>query len=408
MKRSSTEWIYRPAETGWEWWKMPWDGEPVHETEVQPGGKPSDVIWVALPSAGVSITPLWLNTTDPHVLAEMVDLQLALVGMSGTTKDPQSSLQTVLVEENRTLVTFARWEGELPEELSFGDAKGFAPTAEFEQLPPNQLTLWRERDSVICAITRGERVVYWECLGQGAIDEALFQSLRCLLVRLALEEMILEMEGVTLWTALEPSETWNLARELAMRVTVAERPAPRFPNQTSTLLPPAIQEVRRQRQQRQTIWMIGGWAAAAILLVAGLLGGALLVRGYEVSKLEAEVAHRQAEVDEVRQALVRWASLRPALDSELYVVERLYHAATLMPESGLLLSRFDQSLREGEIILSLSGEANSSDTAFAFITMLRNNAAWEGFTWGESMPSILPNASATFSMEGRLSYENVF
>jgi hypothetical protein len=76
----------------------------------------------------------------------------------------------------------------------------------------------------------------------------------------------------------------------------------------------------------------------------------------------------------------------------------------LIPADGLKLTLFDQSVKDGALKVLIVGEAAAPNAAFAFTESLRNNPAWQGFTWEIPPPTILPNSTARFTMEGSFPY----
>lgn len=373
--------------------------EPLSGTR-EPPAPPARAI-VALPCRFVNIFPLWLNSDDPALLPEMAELQLAAASV---TRNADLAVRLVRSEGGRSLVTAVALPGDPPAKLCEPEVAEFVASPDAERLPPDSVVVWEEAGQRVIAVTSGEVPVYWESRA-ATVPEEIFGDLACLLARLETEGVVARVGRIVLRLPSTPALREELARRFDAEVAVEDRPAPRLPPQDAArLVPVSVLQKRAAARQRRMLIRAAVLFGVAVLGAAALLFGRQQMLAIENARLKKALDAEEARVAAVSAAQARWAALRPALDPDLYPVERLLQASLLMPADGLRLTIFEQSVEDGALRVLIIGEAASPQAAFAFSESVRTHPAWSMFQWQIPQPAILPNNAARFRMEGTFPY----
>ncbi len=194
-----------------------------------------------LPVAQVFCLPLWLNETDPRQLAGMIPLQVELRGLQPRGNDPAVFDWTAVAqEEGRTLVMVGVLPATLPPELHAEAYESFDLSARCLPLPENAMTLWKEQDRLVVAMTRGTHLVYFQALSEGEITTRVLQDLSCARATLTMHDILTPLRQVLLWTNVSPPELAALEKALSLPVEEGERPAPSVPARAWKLTPALV------------------------------------------------------------------------------------------------------------------------------------------------------------------------
>ncbi len=350
---------------------------------------------LALPVAQVNCQPLWLPNSDLPQLAGVVPLQLELRGLQsrgGTAIFDSAPAGEV---EGRTLITVGVLPAGLPEEFQPDGYKGFDLSARYLPLPEDSLTLWREHDQIVAAVTRGPNLAYFQSLGENEVGERLLQNLRCLLLGLEQHRILAPLRQLVVWAGLSPAELAAL-EIFRLPVVQDERPTPRLPSSPWKLVPPAVTEARQGREA----WR---WRFRAILLVAllyvmwvGWTVAHFWITSAKVHDLEQWTNQHAPHLAALQSSEDAWSDLRSAIDEKVYPVELLYHTAKSIPKDQLHLTLFETQTNH----LLIKGEAKNVAAAFQFFDALKKEPAFAGYTWQMAPPHLLPNDLAQFQIEG--------
>lgn len=352
---------------------------------------------LALPAAQVFCLPLWLNETDPKLLGGMIPLQLELRGLQPRGGGPAVFDWSVVAEdETRTLVMIGVLPAMMPEELHVEAYHTFDLSVRYLALPENALTLWKEQDRLVIAITRGTKLIYFQALSEGTITTRVAQDLTCIWTTLSMEGMLVSLNEVMLWTEVSTEEFNLLRTSLQLPIKQRQRPLPEEPSPAWKLIPASVGEAKRTREMRR--WRNRGiWIAVAVylLIVAGLL-----LRCYMTSRKVDELQKWQAAhvgaVTAIHTTAATWKALQPVVDEKNYPLELLLHACKSMPADQMHLTLFEAS--EGHLLIK--GEAKNVAAAFQFLDHLKTDPGFTGYTWNMGQPQILPNDLAQMQIEG--------
>ncbi len=405
MSDNRTALCLRLSSEDWELWKHTPKSFPerVRSGPLPLGGDPPSL--VALPATSARCHPLWLQTDDPSLVDEMARLQLTALGLVREGDDVPIETIPIHVADGRSLILGIVPGNIPPPALNEFQKARFVPSPLLERLPADALTFWHESGHWVFVFSRGEQPAYWFTRAPGPVDLPMIADLRATTLRLLVDGVIAPLKEIHSWHPLSPEESALFLHGLNATVICGERPPPRNDSDKTLDLPPP--EIIRRRRSAALRAKIGSWTAAlaGILLVAvGVLGYQIAARQIKVGELRAKIAERQDRVEQISTEQLRWARLRPAVDPDLAPLERLHQLASLMPASGLRLTLFTQSIVEGELKVVIAGEASNTPTAFSFTEAVKNHPAWAGYTWNIPQPTILPNSTARFRMEGALAY----
>jgi len=352
---------------------------------------------LTLPTAQVFCLPLWLNETDSKQFASMIPLQLELRGLLPRVPGVAVFDWSVVKQESaRTLVVIGVLPPALPEEIQAETYGAFDLSARYLPLPENTLTLWREQDQIVFAITRERHLVYFQALPESRLTSRVLQDLKCILATLAMQGVIPPLQQVMLWTEATPAELASLQDALKFPVRTAERPPPQLPSSPWKLVPLSVSQAEQSRDIRRWQMRGGGLALLAYLLFVGWS----VYRFFSLNAQVDQLRHWQAEhapaLAVVQDTQAAWQDLRPVVDEKSYPLELLLHCSQSIPADQLHLTLFEAT--EGHLLIK--GEAKNVGAAFQFLDGLKRDPFFSAYTWDMGQPHLLPNDLAQLQIEG--------
>jgi hypothetical protein len=394
--------LVRPGPTAAEPWELWVLGGKTPAERVQICATPLDNrlrknSTLALPVAQVFCLPLWLNETDPKQFAGMIPLQLELRGLQPRGTDPAVFDWTVVAQDGtRTLVMVGVLPANLPPEIHAEAYNVFDLSARYLPFPENTLTLWREHDRLVVAITRGPKLVYFQALAEGQITPRVAQDLRCAQATLAMQGILAPLKKMLLWTEISPEELSALQATLPLPIEQENIPPPVAPAQAWKLTPAVVGEAKRTRASQE--WL---WRGLAIFLAIYVIAVAWLAYSYfsmsaNVGNLRKwQAAHAQA-LDLVHEGRAAWKELAPVVNTQDYPLELLLESYQFIQLEQLHLTLFEA----GNGHLLIKGEAKNVESAFQFFSKLRGDPYFAGYNLTMDNPRPLPNDLAQFQIEG--------
>jgi len=352
---------------------------------------------LALPVSQVFCLPLWLNETDAKQFAGMIPLQLELRGLQPRGTDLAVFDWTVVAQEgNRSLVMVGVLPGTLPPEIHAEAYDAFDLSARYFPFPPDTLTIWREHDRLAIAITRGPVLVYFQALAEGQITSRVVQDLSCTQATLTMQEIVVPLQKVMLWTEVSPEELAALRTALPLPIEQEECPPPQAPSQTWKLTPSVVGEAKRSRASRR--WQSRALIAflAVYLVAVGWLVSRLVITSRNVDQLRQWQTENAAALALVQDGRASWKELAPVVDTKNYPLELLLQASRSIPADQLHLTLFEA----GEDHLLIKGEAKNVAGAFQFLSKLKGDPYFSRYELDMGNPRPLPNDLAQFQIEG--------
>ena len=380
----------------WETWTLGPDTRCVQvgTTPLAPRGGPGAVL--ALPVAQVIALPLWLLETDPKRFRDMIVLQLEARGLQPRGVEAVFDWSVIVEEPARTLVLVGVLPAILPEELETDTFHRFEVSARCLQLPADALVLWREHDRLAAALTRGDRLAYFQALPDAAPTARVLQDLTCILSALEMQGVVEKVEGVVLRFEAAAGTVDAIRSHLQLPVRAETQPAPRLPAEPWTVVPARVFEAKRQRVTRGW-WLRLGVVVAVLIAVAALaLGGRLYLMQREIGQLEKWQSDHAAALRTVHDTEAAWRELHPVVARDSYPLEVLLHVAESLPEDQVHLTLFEA---EGNHLL-IKAEAKNLTAGFQFFDALKKNAKLPGYTWQMAQPHSLANDVTQLQIEG--------
>lgn len=399
MKPKETT-LVLPGSGRWEIWPAGANGTAgsgAPQGVDSPSAAPVDrVACIGLPARYLHALPVWIVKSDAAPVGAMIDAQIERRALGAPTAGAPQSTRLVADEPARQLHLATVLSPSLPQEICVGRAPRFEPTPALYPLPADRLVLWIEEDRFVAAVSRGEKLAYFQALGSGTLDDTLIAEIRCLLLGLSAEGVLTRCDGVVMWEPVSEERRSALQSALKLPVEFAPRPHPRLPAEVSDLRPPSVrlEQSAAARRRRAGRWI--ALAGAVYLVVLASFGVRAFLKYREILALRAELAKDAPEIAAVRETAKRWKSLEPALNPDHYPIERLFQAATLLPPEGVRLILLEQ---RGPA-LQLTGEARNAPAAFEFLEKLKKAPAWSAYRWQMPQPKLLANGSAQFQIEG--------
>jgi hypothetical protein len=309
----------------------------------------------------------------------MIPLQLELRGLQPRNDTAVFDWSVIAREENRTLVLVGVLPPSLPADLHAEAYESFDLSARYFPLPPNAITLWREHDRLVFAITHGGELAYFQALPEAEITPRVIQDLSCARATLEMQDILQPLQQLVLWTPVKPEEQAALRTAFNLRIVEEECPPPEAPTQAWKLTPAAIGEARRTRESQRWIKRLG---IILLLLYLGLVGW-FVTQYIQLSLKVADLRKWQADhadsITLVEDGRSMWKDLAPVVDTKHYPLELLLHAQQAIPAEQLHLTLF---------------ESNSSGH------LLKGDPFFAGYNLNMGNPRPLPNDLASFQIEG--------
>jgi len=352
---------------------------------------------LALPLSQVFCLPLWLNETDPKQIGAMIPLQLELRGLQSRGHGATVWDWSVVEQEStRTLVVAGILPSTLAKEVEDEAYGGFDLSARYLSLPENALTLWKEQDRLVVAITRGKNLVYFQALAEEKITDRSLQDLNCIRATLTMQGVLSSLQQVTVWAESTPAELSALGTALQLPVNQAKGSSPRFPFVSWKLTPTRVTEGKKNREARRWQARAAFLALAIYLVVAACLITRFLFTSYHVSELRQWQSSHAQDLALVRDTQAAWKELEPVVNENSYPLELLIHTYEAIPPDQLRLTLFEAE--NGHLLIK--GEAKNVSAAFQLLDNLKKSPELAGYTWNMGQPQILPNDLAQLQVEG--------
>ncbi len=360
----------------------------------------SGPLYMALPLALLTTMPFITPTKDESVLEDIAQLHVEKLGMKpdsqyGSLFDwrwMDSSAQGSLLF---TSVLHPLEAEDLPQK----SPKQFDSAARCLPLPVNAVTIWKELGKYVFAVTRGEELLFTQCLTSQEVGAVMAQEIQLSLMHL--EHQGLLGDSSLKWIYWE-SENGELSasqiqtlQEASRLFSTQTKPQPLLPETWSMFLPADVEAERTQRQKKkQTVRMFS--------LLALLYFATVAYFGYELWSARAAAQEATKEYESLEPEAValqihnqEWSELLPLVEKEHNPLELLYRCSRALPQRGIRLkdAHTINQLQVGEdgsqrVIrtITLKGEAEDFGTVTAFNKKLENNPLLSVYQWEKTNP----------------------
>jgi hypothetical protein len=381
----------------WELWTFSEGKRPQFVRRLPaPGEAPRNTI-VALPTQQTVTFPAWVATTDRDVIPEILHLQLEKRGL--LSKNENGSVMDYRVIEtrgNRALAVATVLQPDFPEELTFERASRFEPSVYTFALPQDRLVIWREKEHLAVAATRGKEPLIAQILGDRELSETAATELKCIVLQLQFQDLCNNLLGVHLWGSFSAEETERIQKVLGLRVTCDTVPPPSLPATRSKLLPPEVSILHAKKRRRSQIWSGIGFLGALYLLGIAAFAGYLYWQRHVAAHLRKQIREQTPTVAAIQKTAERWRQVEAAVNPKLYPVELLYQVSSLLPPDGMRLTGVE--VEKGKV--TIRGEASTAPAAFKFAEDIKAKPELQMFTWQMPSPTLRPDGRAEFAIEG--------
>jgi hypothetical protein len=380
----------------WEVWTTGADSHCLQACQRPQDNSTGRATVLALPVAQVVALPLWLQETDAKQFRGMIELQVEARGLQPRGRDAIFDWSVIAQEEARTLVLVAVLSASLPEELETDACPVFELSARCFALPPDALVLWTEQDRLVVALTRGERLAYFQALSEPRLTARLLQDLTCVVAALEMQEVVSSLKQAVSWTELTSAERGALQSAIGTPVRQEARPAPVLPRETWNLTPPRVDEVKRQRVARR--WQSRAIVVLVVLALAAAtaLGVRLFLTWRDVVQLRQWQAGHAQSLQVIQDTRAAWKDLQPVVDTDAYPLEVILHVSESLPADQVHLTLFEE---EGGHLL-IKAEAKNLTAAFQFFDQLKKNPHLSAYTFDMAQPHSLANDITQLQIEG--------
>jgi hypothetical protein len=372
----------------WEVWELSQD----HSTEprlLPANVSPAVSAVLSVPARSVVAVPLWIDSVDPAVISESVDLELEVRGVL-TRKNAADAIRLHEIQrEGRTLVICAVFATEIP--LSGQSFDRYEPSPLLVHIPTDGITLWREGQDLVAAFSAEGHVVYWATTDADCDASALHHWLSGVTSYLQALQVIPSHSQPII------ADEDSVSRFAADSVTAQALP-PILPAKSSGWVPDDVRERLFQQTRRQKWLRFAALALVPYLLI--LLSVALYFGwlAFRANNLRHQLASLEQEASLFHSTSRDWRLIRAAVDSDYYPVEILYGLVQNMPPDGLRLTLYD--VTDG--IVTLQGEAVSASQASDFFSSVSAVPALQPLRWQMPTPALLPNNAAQFQLTGNI------
>jgi hypothetical protein len=352
---------------------------------------------LALPAAHFWMLPAWLKG-EPEHLRSMALLHLERMGVKSGEDETAVEVRAISGKDGAHLSRILALKdlpvpltdtARLPDEVILH--------ALCYPLVQNSITIFRELERLVIAITSGAQLIYCAPLSSGRLDANALAELNNICLQLGFQGVLGRLESIVLW--IEEGDTEQIQRITGLTAYRCDVPAPTMPARGSSLLMPedVIAERRRQAGRARARFMAltaGAVLAAAIALVATVTSLALQERNMLREKV-AELTPRASRVMDHKKA---WQEAAPAVDPTTWPQQLLLHC--MEPESSKEASITHWEWTPERI--SIRGRMPNASLALQYTKEVSEVEGLGMFGWEIPAPVIASDNSATFEMKGVL------
>lgn len=392
--------LYRPVAMGWQKWRQGDEGVWSLEAEAEKLTVllPEEDGVIAVPARRTFSLTVWIPASETSLIPDLIFTQLDLHGLAGASRDVTSFAWERIAEEGSEVLVHATvLPAHLAEHYWDGRVKTYAVSPACMPLAEDSVSIWNEEGVWIAAVSRGDKLVYFQPLAEANPTAAMAHEVWLMLATLEAGGMLSGITEVQIFyqdaEALD-LENWRTSGLLPVQALLM--PPPRRPPDSLRCIPQAVREVQHARQmtvRRQKMALVA--AAAYFLIVLALVGTTMRLH-WEAGALRKSLANEAEAVDAVKQAKSRWEALSSALDPSAYPLEVLYQVSKRLPKDGVRLTLFSMNLNH----LVVAGEAATLQAAQKFQEEIRDAPELAAYDWSMENPRPLPTGSAKFQING--------
>lgn len=312
-------------------------------------------------------------------------------------------------QSEKTQVSVCCLIQEIPEKLLFSQTHLYFPSVFVWSYPQDGVYLLREDVYPIFILVRNQRPVYFQQINASTLDFSSMKEIQSILLGLQADHILPQnsQQNIPVFTSLDlqhlsPAELQHISQETGISLQLIPSPSPHLPSTSGTsgavsLNPPEVDILRSKAKRQAFIQKSAKILIAGYALLFFLLLGLGLQSRHQLQSLQDQIREHQPEVQMLQTTARKWQALDPAINREIFPVERLYQMSLLLPEEGVRLIKFQQKLNG----FFISGEAASAPLAFKLANDLKESNEWVPFQWEAPQPKLLSNNIAQFQLLGK-------
>jgi len=399
--------IARPNEmdSGWSLWRG--DSVIASEMDVADLVKRHQDVVIAVPAAYCTTFSHMLPTQDDSVFEDMVFAQIEKRGLAENTgRSTPFDYHVAEKKEGHCLLSIDVLSGEMPEEWCVSDAAAYFPSARLLHASvESDVVLWREHGRlVLVSKVHGHVTGAIQLSASDKLDLSLAQEVNLLSLSLQADGSVGENPRLVVIGEDSSDERQEFENGLLMSVEFHPTSGPRLESDAlahmGKLLPLSVKKERARKQRvrkRSAVVM-----AVCVLYV--IIGTGLWVYSQRtkqnIKNLKEQVEVNRPKVRQIEEAALRWQELAPAFDLKRFPLVQLNEVTRVMPPSGVLIREYET---KGSSV-RIRGQARDAQIAFQFEEDLKSSEFLKGYQWNMPQPKVDKNNTATFEIQGELSY----
>lgn len=358
-------------------------------------GKEAQQRVLALPATHFWVLPAWLKGESEH-LRSMALLHLERMGVKAGDDVASVQVTSISSKEGAHLARILALKDQpvpltdltrLPDEATLH--------ALCYPLVQNSITIFRELDRLVVAITSGSQLIYCTPLSSIRLDDHALAELNNICLQLGFQGVLGRLESLVLW--VDEGDVAKIQRVTGLTAYRCDMPAPTMPRRGASSLMPEDITIERQRQgarsrTRLLALTVGAVFAAAITLVATLTSLALQERNMLREKV-AGMSPRAAQVMDHKKA---WLEASPAVDPSTWPQQILLHCMEPSSAAEASITHWEWTPER----MSIIGRMPGASLALEYTQELATSEKLAHFNWEVPAPVIASDNSATFEMKG--------
>lgn len=402
-----------PGPDGWEIWqgshekgfRRSLENGPMQASALEK--IPSGRLLMGFPIREALAVPFKVQTEDPSMFEDLASMHLEQSGIrpevgAGRLTDVfpagHDEGQTSLL----SVVLSAPVDGSMP----LRAPSEFDISARFFPMAENAVTLWRELDRWVFAVTSDGHLTYFQALSGGALGADTIRDIRLALTQLSLQGVNLEMDKAVIWTSGHNSdpddeEVQSFGKELGAEVSAEPKPRPVLPNPMSRLVPADVRAEQRLKAEKQKRNLMIAVALLAYLGIAGYFGYKYFQLNSDLKKQNKTMAIVKRDHSDIGLFNADWDQLAPVVDSQHWPLQLLHRSASLIPPGQDLRFKVFEASRDRIII---RGETSDLKLSSSYAEKIRRSLA--DYEW--SLPPAESDSKTNrwkFNYEGTLKGE---
>lgn len=420
-KKTSEITVAIPGEDGWQLWqRQSGTFEMIDKQLLDEEGSVEpfrSATHYGFPIVSVFAAPLWVNTDDPSLLPNVVDMQLEKLGLrpdetSGRLVDHKVAVKGHGIPAKagepapvRNLVLGTVLSPHYKHALPRHAPEFFDISPRFFVLPGNHITLWKELGRVVLAITSNDQLVYFQSLTATSVNEQAIREMKCLLMQLQMEGTVVQPSGIVVWTDdVAPGARDFAQKTLGMECEIEDKPRPVLPARGSKLVPTEVADIRERERRRKKIGNILMGLAALYLVGVGYLAFDYFMKAREVQKKRNELTTLKPEVEWINGVNRKWAAIEPAIDGNQYPLEIFHRTISHLPPKWVRFAGFSKD----QMMVTILGESRNTADANQYGGNLFKAEDLSDFVWNWAQRPVIDmrkrERTATFKIQGENKY----